>query len=81
MRFMDRKADGQYATTWAKTGVKKQAQMIDQFNLLQPELVMFKDQWVSELFLRKCIKTKNVKRRGRNDSESLDGGTLKMITY
>lgn len=81
MRYMDRKADGQYVTTWAKTGVKKRAQMIDQFNLLQPELAMFKDQWVAELFLSKCIKTKNVKRKPQNDSESWDRGTLKMITY
>ncbi len=78
-KWMDKKADGQYATTWAKTGVKKRAQMVDQFNRLQPELSMFKDHWVAELFLSKCIKTKNVKRRGR--SESLDRGTLKMITY
>lgn len=78
MRFMDKNADGQYATTWAKTGVKKRAQIIDQFNILQPELAIFKDHWVAELFLSKCIKTKNVKRGARNDSESLEGG---MITY
>lgn len=78
MKLMDRNADGQYTTTWAKTGVKKRALIIDQFNILQPELAMFKDQWVAELFLCKCIKTKNVKRRARNDSESPEGGT---ITY
>jgi hypothetical protein len=78
MRYMDKNADGQYVTTWAKTGVKRRAQIIDHFNILQPELVMFKDQWVAELFLSKCIKTKNVKRGGRNDSEPLAGST---ITY
>jgi len=31
MEFMDKNADGQYTTTWAKSAVKKRAQIIDQF--------------------------------------------------
>jgi len=75
MRHMDKKADGQYSTTWAKTGAKKRAVIIDHFTDLEPGLVMFKDQWVAELFLGKCIKTKNVTRKTRNESEPLDEGT------
>jgi len=78
MKFMDKNADGQYTMTWAKTAIKKRAQIIDQFNRSQPELSMFQEHWVAEFFLSKCIKTKNVKRRGRNDSKPLEGGT---ITY
>jgi hypothetical protein len=81
MRFMDKNAAGQYATTWAKTGVKKRALIIDQFSMLQPELVMFEDHWVAELFLSKCIKTKNVNRGRRNDSEPLRGGTITYEVY
>jgi len=44
MRHMDKKANGQYTTTWAKTGAKKRAVIIDYFTDLEPGLVMFKDQ-------------------------------------
>jgi hypothetical protein len=76
MRCMEKNADGKYATTWAKTGTKKRGQIIDQFHILQPELAMFKDHWVAELFLSKCIKTKNAKRGARNNSEPLEGGMI-----
>jgi hypothetical protein len=62
MRFLDRKSDGQYISTWAKLGTYKQKKMIDQLNIFEPKLAVFKDQWVAELFLRLHIKTKNVKR-------------------
>lgn len=81
MRFMDKNADGQYTTTWAKTGVQKRALIVDQFSIFQPELIMFEDHWVAELFLCKCIKTKNVKRRCRDDSEPLRGGTITHKVY
>ena len=65
MKVLHRRGDGQYETTWAKAGTTKRAKMIEEFNFLQPMLKVFTDQWVAELFLSKCIRTKNVKRKGK----------------
>jgi hypothetical protein len=86
MKVLDRKEDGQYETTWAKAGTMKRTKMIDNFNLLQPSLAMFADQWVAELFLNKCIRTKNVKRQDKDTRKrglyELDPeqGTLRVTT-
>jgi hypothetical protein len=70
MRVLDKNEDGQYKTTWAKAGTAKRAEMINKFNILQPWLSIFTDQWVAELFLSKCIRTKNIKRNGKENGAS-----------
>jgi hypothetical protein len=74
-KAMDRQPDGQYEKTWAKASLEKRTDAVKRFNKLEPKLAVFKDQWVAELFLGKCIKTKNVTRKTRNASESVDEGT------
>jgi hypothetical protein len=83
MRVIDKREDGQYITSWAKAGTVKRSQMIDQLNKFQPALTAFKDQWVAELFLSKCIKTKNVKRGAKNVSDNApnEPGTLMILTH
>ena len=61
-RFLDMTPDGFFTTSWAKTGASKRMDIINQFNVFEPKLGLFKDQWVAELFLNKTIKNRNVNR-------------------
>jgi hypothetical protein len=78
-RVLERNADEHYITTWAKTPTQQKMSMVRQFTNLEPCLNLFENDWVAELFLSKCIKTKNVNRRGQEHSEPLEGGTLILL--
>jgi hypothetical protein len=71
MKVLEKTVDGLYSTTWARAGTIKQSQMLAYFVKLQPKLEIFADHWAAELFLSKCIRNKNVKRKqgGRKVSE------------
>lgn len=76
---LKRNIDGHYITTWAKAPTQQKMSMVTRFTELEPSLSLFENAWVAELFLSKCIKTKNVNRRGQGHSEPLEGGTLILL--